>query len=85
MNEQAPNADNDATAPFFDESYTFGDRARELVLMETLLVDKITNVRMERALLQHIMTQKRDSELPTDSDSPSLVDDDPTLPQPGDE
>lgn len=79
MNEQATNADE----PFFDESYTFGDRARELSLMETLLIDKVANVRMERALLQHLMAQKQDTKLP--SAPPASVDDDPTLPQPGDE
>lgn len=39
--------------PFYDENYTFADRNRDLALMETLLTEKLVNVRMEQSLLRH--------------------------------
>lgn len=37
---------------FYDENYTFSDRERDLLLMETLMLDKLSNTRMELGLLR---------------------------------
>jgi hypothetical protein len=39
--------------PFFDESYSFAARERELALLDSLLAEKLSNVRAERNLVRH--------------------------------
>ena len=41
-----------STVPWFDESYSFADRDRELTLTEHLLSMQLVNVRRERAFLR---------------------------------
>lgn len=43
---------------FYDESYTYATRDRELSLLENLLTSQIENVRMERALIRHALTSR---------------------------
>lgn len=47
-----------ASVPWFDESYSFADRDRELSLMDNLLTMQLSRVRAERSFLhQQIRTQ----------------------------
>lgn len=46
-----------ATSAFFDENYTYADRDRELGLLENLLTMQLQNVRMERVLIHHTLSQ----------------------------
>lgn len=46
------------TSAFFDESYTYADRDRELGLLENLLSMQLNNVRMERVLIHHTLNNQ---------------------------
>lgn len=41
-----------ASVPWFDESYSFADRERELALLDNLLTTQLSGIRRERAFIR---------------------------------